>query len=302
MKQIMKYSIFHIQGGIGKHIAATAVAKAIKNNHPDRKLIVVCAYSDIFINLSFVDRVFSIGNTSYFYQEYIQDKDSIIFYHEPYYTTNHIHKRKKLIENWCNLHNLKYTGETPELKFNKLQFDVSKTVWSRKKPIMVLHTNGGMMTTDAKPYAWTRDMPIDIAQELVEHYKKDYHIFQITKINSPKLKDAEHVFATPQQSLSLMELFSIFLHSKKRVLIDSCMQHATAAMKRKSTVLWNGTSPKVFGYDLHDNICTDIPYDFKLPGSYLFDFDFNGNEVEYPFADDVKLYDINKIIESIDKQ
>ena len=302
MKQIMKYSIFHIQGGIGKHIAATAVAKAIKNNHPDRKLIVVCAYSDIFINLSFVDRVFSIGNTSYFYQEYIQDKDSIIFYHEPYYTTNHIHKRKKLIENWCDLYSLKYNGETPELKFNKLQFDVSKTVWSRKKPIMVLHTNGGMMTADAKPYAWTRDMPTDIAQELVEHYKKDYHIFQITKINSSKLNEAEHVFATQQQSLSLMELFSIFLHSKKRVLIDSCMQHAAAAMKRKSTVLWNGTSPKVFGYDLHDNICTDIPYDFKLPGSYLFDFDFNGNEVEYPFTDDVKLYDINKIIESIDKQ
>jgi len=302
MKQIMKYSIFHIQGGIGKHIAATAVAKAIKNNHPDRKLIVVCAYSDIFINLSFVDRVFNIGNTSYFYQEYIQDKDSIIFHHEPYYTTNHIHKRKKLIENWCDLYNLKYNDETPELKFNKLQFDVSKTVWGRKKPIMVLHTNGGMMTTDAKPYAWTRDMPTDIAQELVEHYKKDYHIFQITKINSPKLKNVEHVFATPEQSLSLMELFSIFLHSKKRVLIDSCMQHAAAAMKRKSTVLWNGTSPKVFGYELHDNICTDIPYDFKLPGSYLFDFDFNGNEVEYPFADDVKLYDINKIIESIDKQ
>ncbi|MFZ9376790.1 MAG: hypothetical protein ACO25K_06670, partial [Candidatus Fonsibacter ubiquis] len=58
-----KYSIFHVQGGIGKHIAATAVAKAIKNNHPDRKLIVVCAYTDIFINLTFVDRVYSLGRT-----------------------------------------------------------------------------------------------------------------------------------------------------------------------------------------------------------------------------------------------
>jgi hypothetical protein len=298
----MKYSIFHLQGGIGKHIAATAVARAIKNNHPDRKLIVICAYPDIFINLSFVDRVFTLGNTSYFYQEYIQDKDSIIFHHEPYYTTNHIHKRKKLIENWCEMHNLKFNGELPELKFNKLQFDISKTVWSRKKPLMVLHTNGGMMTTDAKPYAWTRDMPTDLAQELVDHYKKDYHILQITKVNSPKLKDAEHIYATPQQSLSLMEVFSIFLHSKKRILIDSSMQHATAAMKRKSTVLWNGTSPKVFGYDLHDNICTDIPYNFKLPSSYLFDFDFNGNEVEYPFTDDIKLFDINRIIESVDKQ
>jgi len=298
----MKYSIFHLQGGIGKHIAATAVAKAIKNNHSDRKLIVVCAYPDIFINLPYVDRVFTLGNTSYFYQEYVQDKDSILFHHEPYYTTNHIHKKKKLIENWCEMYGLKYTGETPDLKFNKLQYDISKKFWSRKKPIMVLHTNGGMMTTDAKPYAWTRDMPVDIGQELVDYYKKDYHIYQITKLNSSKLNGAEHIYATQQQSLSLMELFSIVLHSKKRILIDSCMQHAAAAMKRNSTVLWNGTSPKVFGYDMHDNICTDVPYDFKLPGSYLFDFDFNGNEIEYPFTDDVKLFDINKIIDSINKQ
>lgn len=297
-----KYSIFHLQGGIGKHVAATAVARAIKNNHPDRKLIVVCAYPDIFINLSYVDRVYQIGATSYFYQEYVQDKDSILFHHEPYYTTNHIHKRKRLIENWCDLYGINYNGERPEIKFNKLQFDISRKFWARKKPIMLMHTNGGLMTTDAKPYSWTRDMPEDIAQELVDHYHKDYHIFQVTKINSPKLKNVEHIFATQQSSLSLMELFSILLHSRKRILIDSCLQHAAAAMRKPSTVLWNGTSPKVFGYDMHDNINTEIPYNFKLPGSYLFDFDFNGNEVEYPFAEDTKLFDIGKIIKSVDNQ
>ena len=296
------YSIFHLQGGIGKHVAATAVARAIKNNHPDRKLIVVCAYPDIFINLPFVHRVFALGATSYFYQEYVQDKDSILFHHEPYYTTNHIHKRKKLIENWCEMYGLKYDGERPEIKFNKLQYDLSKRYWARKKPYMLLHTNGGVMTTDAKPYAWTRDMPENTAQEIVDHYHKDYHIYQITKLNSPKLKNTEPIFATQQQSLTLMELFSLLLHSSKRIFIDSCMQHAAAALKKKSTVLWNGTSPKVFGYDMHDNLCTDVPYDFKLPGSYLFDFDFNGNEVEYPFTEDVKLFNINKIIESVDKQ
>ena len=298
----MKYSIFHVQGGIGKHVAATAVAKVIKNTHPDRKLIVVCAYPDIFINLPYVDRVYQLGNTQYFYQEYIQDKDSLIFHHEPYYTTNHIHKKKRLIDNWCDMYGLTYNGEMPEIKFNKLQYDVSKDYWSRKKPIMIIHTNGGVMSNDAKPYAWTRDMPTNVAQELVDHYKDDYHIYQITKVNSPKLEGVEHVFATQQKSLSLIEFFSLLLHSKKRILIDSSVQHAAAALKLKSTVLWNGTSPKVFGYDLHDNITTEIPYDFKLPGSYLFDFDFNGNEGEYPFAEDVKLFDINKIIESVDKQ
>lgn len=297
-----KYSIFHVQGGIGKHVAATAVARAIKNNHLDRKLIVVCAYPEIFINLSFVDRVYQIGATTYFYQEYVQDKDSLLFHHEPYFTTNHIHKRKRLIENWCDMYGIKYNGERPEVKFNKLQFDVSRKFWARKKPIMLIHTNGGLMTTDAKPYSWTRDMPEDIAQELVDHYSKDYHIYQVTKINSPKLNNAEHIFATPQQSLTLMELFSILLHSRKRILIDSCLQHAAAALRKPSTVLWNGTSPKVFGYDMHDNINTEIPYDFKLPGSYLFDFDFNGNETEYPFTEDQKIFDIGKIIRSVDNQ
>jgi hypothetical protein len=200
------------------------------------------------------------------------------------------------------MYDIKYSGETPILKFNKLQYDMSKKFWTKNKPIMVLHTNGGMMTTDAKPYAWTRDMPEDIAQEIVNYYHKEYHVYQITKMNSPKLRNAEHIFATPQHSLNLMELFSILLHARKRVFIDSCMQHAASALKKPSTVLWNGTSPNVFGYDMHENLCTDIPYDFKLPGSYLFDFDFNGNEVEYPFTEDIKLFNIDRIIESINKQ
>lgn len=299
----MKYTIFHVQGGIGKHVAATAVARAIKNNYPDHKLIVVCVYTDIFNNLDFVHRVYQLGATSYFYQNYIQDKESLIFHHEPYYTTDHIHKKLPLIQNWCKLYGLNYNNEKPILKFNKLQYDLSRKFWIKNsKPIMVIHTNGGLMATDAKPYAWTRDMPEDIALELIDYYKKDYQIYQVTKVNSPKLNGATHIFATPEQSLSLMELFSILLHSKKRILIDSSLQHAAAALKLKSTVLWNGTSPKVFGYDLHENICTEIPYEFKLPNSYLFDFDFNGNEVEYPFVEDAKLFDINKIIDSVNKQ
>ena len=299
----MKYSIFHVQGGIGKHVAATAIAQVIKNNHPDRKLIVVCAYPDIFTNLNFVDRVYQIGATSYFYQNYVHETDSLIFHHEPYYTTDHIHKKLPLIQNWAKMYGLEYKGEMPVVKFNKLQFDLSKRVWVKgSKPIMVIHTNGGMMTTDAKPYAWTRDMPESTAQALVDHYKKHYTIYQVTKLNSPKLKGANHIFATPQQALTTMELFSVLMHSEKRILIDSCMQHAAAAMKRPATVLWNGTSPKVFGYDMHTNISTKIPYEFKLPGSYLFDFDFNGNEIEYPFTEEQELFNVDEIIAAVDAQ
>ena len=85
-----KYSIFHIEGGLGKHVLSTAVARVIKKNYPERELIVVCAYPEIFINLNFVSRVYRHGNTPYFYQDYIKDTDFLMFKHEPYFTTEHI--------------------------------------------------------------------------------------------------------------------------------------------------------------------------------------------------------------------
>jgi len=295
------YSIFHIQGGLGKVIASTAVAKCIKNNFPSRKLIIVCPYPDVFINLSFVDRVYQLGNTNYFYQNYIENKDSLIFHNELYFTTDHIHKRLPLIQTWCKMYGLEYNGEQPELVFNPLQKKISKDVWKKsEKPIMVIHTNGGLITPDAKPYMWARDMPFNIAQEIVDKYHKEYTIYQCTKINSSKCINANIVEFNNEMQLSPLEFLSIIIHSEKRVLIDSCLQHAAAALNLPSVVLWNGTSPKVFGYDIHKNIETIKPHNFKLPGSYLFDFDFTGIENEYPFDEDDEIFDIDEIFKSID--
>jgi ADP-heptose:LPS heptosyltransferase len=308
-----KYCIFHLTGGLGKHIAATAVAKCIKNNYPDRKLIVVGVWTDVFMNLPFIDRVYQLGNTSYFYQNYIENQDSLIFHNEPYFTTDHIHKRLPLIQTWCKMYGLNYNGEMPELHFNALQKKISKEVWVKSngkgqksksdKPVMVIHTNGGMVTPDAKPFMWARDMPYDIAQQIVDKYHKKYTIYQCTKQNSEKCVNAHIVdygFYEGAMQLSTMEFLSVILHSDKRVLIDSSLQHAAAALKLPSVILWNGTSPKVFGYDMHTNIETIKPHNFKLPGSYLFDFDFNGAEHEYPFDDSEELYDIKEIFKAID--
>jgi hypothetical protein len=52
----------------------------------------------------------------------------------------------------------------------------------------------------------------------------------------------------------IKEFFIILLKSEKRLLIDSCLQHAAAAFNLPSTVCWVGTSPEVFGYEIHKNI------------------------------------------------
>ena len=296
-----KYCLFHLQGGFGKHCASTAVAKCIKNNFPSRELIVTGVWTEIFQNLPFVDRVYQMGNTSYYYQTYVEGMDSLIFANEPYFTTDHVNKKLPLVQSWCKMYNLEYNGEMPQIKFNPLQRKAAKDFWPSRangKPIMVIQTNGGMYQ-EQRPYLWARDMPVVLAQKLVDHYEKDYHIFQVTKPASEILDGVEAI----KDPMTNMELISLLLHSEKRILIDSCMQHAAAALKMPSVVLWNGTSPKVFGWEMHTNIQAKKPAKCKLPNSVLFDFDFTGQEAEYPYVDeDDDIFDFDKIVEAVDKE
>lgn len=292
-----KYAIFHIEGGLGKHIAATAVAKTIKNNHKDRKLIIVCSYPEIFVNLPCVWRVYRNNTTSYFYDDFVKDKDSLVFKHEPYFTTEHIHGKLPLIQNWCNLYNLNWLGEMPEVKFNLREQMVFQKKWAREKPIFLIQTNGGPLLEQPFPYSWTRDMPQLLSKSIVEQFKKDYHIIQICRNELNFIDDVE----VQSQPMSNMELLYLLTMSEKRLLIDSSLQHGAAALKLPSTVLWVATNPKIFGYDLHDNIVANISKTIPLPDSYLFDYNFHGSLHECPIFEGDILFDFDKIINSLTK-
>lgn len=295
---MQKYSIFHIEGGLGKHIAATSIARAIKKNHPERDLIVVCAYPEIFINLDFVYRVYKHGNTPYFYQTYIKEQDFILFKHEPYFTTNHIKKQKSLIENWCNLYSLEYSGELPEIKFNFRQTQFNQNLWARKKPILLIQTNGGPMESQLYPYSWTRDIPHYLYEPIINEFSNFYHIIQVCKNKTQAINDSR--IETINQPLNNMELLGLIQQSSKRLLIDSSLQHAAAALNKSSTVLWIGTDPKVFGYDLHKNIIANLnDTSFKLPESYLFDYNFTGTLHECPVIDQTTMFDTTDVINSL---
>ena len=80
-----QYSVFVAQGGLGKQIASTAVAEAIKNNYPTRQLIVVTSYPEVYINNPIIYKVFRIGGAPYFYKDDIEGKDTLVFNGDPYY-------------------------------------------------------------------------------------------------------------------------------------------------------------------------------------------------------------------------
>lgn len=290
-----KYFIWHIQGGLGKNIAATSLCKDIKEAYPDRKLIMVVSYPEAFLNNPYIDRVYNLAQAPYFYEDYIEGKDVIISRHEPYNQTGHITKTKHLIENWCDLLEIKYTEQQPQVFANFVQRQLIG-LWQRQKPAIVLQTGGGPNQGQKYSYSWTRDMPQEIAQAIANKYRDQYHIFQVTRPDGYQMEGVERV----DQQLSNIELFAILVNAQKRVLIDSCLQHAAAAFKLPSTVLWIGTSPTVFGYKLHNNIPAKLPRKAnQLIGSYLFDYQFENNLYECPYMELQDMFDVDQILKSI---
>ena len=292
----MKFSVFHVEGGLGKNVAATAVAKAIKDTHPDRELIVVASYPEVFLHLGFVDKAFRIGLTPYFYSDYIDGKDTLLFKHEPYFTQSHIQKKKSLIESWCNLYQLEYKGQKPILNIPSRIKDLIKNQYGDNVPTMIIHSNGGVFQGQKYPYAWTRDMPKKLVEVIVNTFGSKYRILQICRDQQNVVNGVQPIL----QPMSNLELFSLLHLSEKRLLIDSSLQHAAAALDLPSTVLWVGTSPKVFGYDIHTNILANEPkIKPKLVDSYLFDYSFEGRIHEYPYMEDEPVFNVEQVIESL---
>ena len=102
------------------------------------------------------------------------------------------------------------------------------------------------------------------------------------------------------QPLDNLQLFSILAGSDKRILIDSCLQHAATAFQIKSSVIWIGTHPQVFGYKLHDNIMAKKPKTANQRiGSYMFDYNFDNNIHECPYVSAQEMFDFNEVLSRI---
>ena len=289
-----KFLVWHIQGGLGKNVAATALLQSIKQKYPDRKLILVVSYPEVFLNNPYVDRVYPLGNCPYFYEDFIENKDTLIFRHEPYNQTGHILKHTHLINNWCDLLGIEYNNQTPQLYPNFAE-KTNRTKWFRDKPIIVLQTSGGELASN-NLYSWCRDMPQDIAQLIIDKYNNTHHIYHITRKGGYILDNVERI----DMQLSNMELFSILTVSSKRFLIDSSLQHAAVAINLPSVVFWVGTAPQVFGYGIHTNIVANkINNKNHLIGSYLFDYQFDYNIHECPYSNLEEMFDLEKVINVI---
>lgn len=289
------YSIFHIEGGIGKNILATAVVSSLKDSDPDRQIIIVTAWPQVWFNNPHISQVYPLGQIANFYKNFVKDKDCKIFRQDPYHTEDYILNKKHLIDIWCNLVGTDNNNSGPGLYFSPLELETikNKMLNGVTKPIFLLHTNGG--GANGRPYSWYRDLPIQNTVEIVNHFKSNYHIYQLGYKTQTLIEGCHRL------NLETREILAAPLFSRKRLLIDSFSQHSARAWGKKSVVCWIGNNPNVLGYKMHDNVKPSVdPVFDTLHSSYLDDADIGGNPIQFPY-DRLKIFDseeiINKLIE-----
>jgi len=290
-----KYVIFHIDGGCGKNIAATSVVKSIKAAYPEHKLIVVCAWPEVFIHNPNIYRVYKFGNIPYFYDDYINKKDSIVLRMEPYHSGDLLYKKKSLSEIWCNVLNIPCVDTKPEIFLTERELIFTQNKIQKDGPILIVQTSGGA-EQQGHPYSWSRDLPPAFAQEVVNSVKDKFSkVLHIRRDNQPELK------GTFKVTDNFRNLFCCIALCDKFLGIDSFMQHACAALNKKATVGWISNSPVVFGHLIHHNIVATGAESFRHRiDSYLEEDDWTGGRFhECPFDNMTNMFDKDQFVESL---
>ena len=235
-----KFAIVHIEGGHGKQVMATAFIRAIKRQYPDYKIIVVCAWDGPFFYNPDVFRFYTIGNMSYFFDDYMRDTTKV-FRQEVYFSEDHIMQKKHLTQSWCDMYGIPYDGPQPKLYLNPREVEIARDkIKPDGRPIMLLQTHGGGQGQYSKK-SWARDMPIEIAVTLANHFSKTYRILHIRREDQPALPNVEVL------TLPFREMYAVFPLSTKRLFIDSFAQHVAAGLDLQSTVCWIANKPSIFG-------------------------------------------------------
>jgi len=284
--------IFQINGGIGKVIAGTAICASIKAKYPDSKLIVVSGYPDVFLGNKNVDRAYAFGQQAYFYKEYIENQEIMVFAHDPYLEAKHIKQDEHLIETWCKLYGLPVTKTVGELFLTQREIDFFSKKFVSDKPIFLMQTNGGAETE--QKYSWARDIPSYVVENVIHEFREKYNIVHIKREDQIGY---EGTFAVSDTFRALIVLISL---SEKRLLMDSFGQHAAAALNKPSTVLWVANSPKVFGYDLHTNIVANSgTISPELRNAYLSKYNIGGDPIEFPYNKESEIFNVDAVINSL---
>jgi hypothetical protein len=250
----------------------------------------------VFIGNPNTNKVLHPNQAVGLYKKFIENKNAKVFVSDPYNQSDYITESKHLLQIWCDMYGLQYDGEQPEIFLSKGEKEYFTPFYNLDKPIMAIQPNGGGSDQPLK-YSWTRDIPVPVVNDVVNHFKGDYAILHIKR-------EDQMLYDNTIGALDNWRSIAIMLSlSKKRLLIDSSSMHIATALKLPSVVTWVGTNPLVFGNAMHNNIVANEPTkQINVETNFLSKHLLFEDLSTFPYENMNAVFDSGKIIEAIKKQ
>lgn len=287
-------------GGFGKNIVATAVARAIKEQFPKCKLYVQAGYTECFKGLPFVDRFYPQQPAPYF-RDLVEDCE--VLEAEPYLDHAFRKGKEHLIDVWCRRIGVK----PPQEKRGTIILDDSEKAAAEgifkpiglDRPVVAFQPFGGTSFHDPNkaldPFLkfQARHMTTEQAQSIVDKLVQGgVAVLQISLPTEPKLKN---VLNLGEQVTPPRILFAILDRCNALITIDSFAVHAWAALGKKEAVcLWGYSSPTQYGYAGQNNLTVsgacDTPH-CNRPETHLSDVDGSGQPWKCPHGNACMKFD-----------
>ncbi len=245
--------LLYIQGGLGKVVMSTAVIRNYKEKYPDKEIIVVSGYPEVFLNNPHVAKALPF-DYPYLWKDYISDPNITVFAEEPYHTEEWVKNstQKHLIAIWtCMLDpEVKVKHNYPDLYFSQPEVEALHNMIQTDKPILVVQSTGGSNPSNSD---WTRNPPKKELEDYLGQYLEDYFILHLAVPETPALGNIHQRLDV----LSRRQAMCLIYYTQKFVGIDSFGLHVRAAQgERSDTDIFLPLEESVhrLSYDIINNI------------------------------------------------
>lgn len=242
-----KYIIFEVAGDPMKDLAATAVVANLKRKYPEREIVVSTLWPEIWLHHPDIYRVYKLGATSYFYDDFIKDRNSLIFRLDPYLEEDFIYRRRHLIEIWSDLVGTKCEIKKPIIHFTAREIEATGKMIDRGMPLFIFETRALLNKPlfdfwKTAPEIESVDFPsmmaiINAAQ------KEGLFPLHIKRTDEPNLPGIDWI------NLPLRQLLYAVGLGKATLFLNSFALQATAGLNVSANVLSSENDWKVWGYD-----------------------------------------------------
>ncbi|MFC1709710.1 glycosyltransferase family 9 protein [Candidatus Omnitrophota bacterium] len=299
-----KNILFVVTGGLGRNIMSTAVVRNLKKAYPDKKLIVACGMPDVFLKNPNVYRTYNLSQPVFLYEDFIRNNKTIVIQVEPYQNYDYVYRKRHFVQVWCEMIGIGCDNIYPEIFFTDTEKKMAELYLHKfDKEMVLLQGEGGKPPPNnsekerivARSLMYKRSLPTETMQKITDKIiEKGYMVGSVGTENQFYPSMAEKI------NFSARAIIALIPYVAGVISIDSFLQHGCAIFKKKATVLWGGTDPKVLGYEFHDNLVREVCPTPKChrPNSYLWDFETTGHPWDCPYDDKCMNFSTEKVMKS----